>query len=167
MMFSIIYFLKRRCDISAFSTEFLLWVVFWAQLQGGNSQGNRIKDANRFLTAVSGSPVLMLAHCPWSHKPNPHVQRPVLPSEVGQTHPPSHETRHSQFDTRCGALANGGGGPLGHLCQGFAPGRDGLHNDASAETEAMATAPHRGHAAKYHGHKARQRDGGDRAKRRR
>jgi hypothetical protein len=34
MMFSIIYFLKRRCDISAFSTEFLLWVVLSAQLQG-------------------------------------------------------------------------------------------------------------------------------------
>jgi hypothetical protein len=61
MMFSIIYFLKRRCDISAFSTEFLLWVVLWAQLQGGNSQGNRIKDANGFLTAVSGSTDLMLA----------------------------------------------------------------------------------------------------------
>ena len=53
MMFSIIYFLKRRCDdISTFSTEFLLWVVLWAQLQGGNSQGNRIKDANGFLTFV-------------------------------------------------------------------------------------------------------------------
>ena len=61
MMFSIIYFLKRRCNISAFSTEFLLWVVLSAQLQGGNSQGNRIKDANGFLTAVSGSTDLMLA----------------------------------------------------------------------------------------------------------
>jgi hypothetical protein len=61
MMFSIIYFLKRRCNISAFSTEFLLWVVLSAQLQGGNSQGNRIKDANGFLTAVSGSTDLMRA----------------------------------------------------------------------------------------------------------
>jgi hypothetical protein len=34
MMFSIVYFLKRRCGISAFPTAFLLWVVLWAQLPG-------------------------------------------------------------------------------------------------------------------------------------
>jgi hypothetical protein len=51
MMFSIVYFLKRRCNISGFSTEFLLLVVLWAQLQGGNSRGNRIKFVPRFLRA--------------------------------------------------------------------------------------------------------------------
>jgi hypothetical protein len=37
MMFSIVYSLKRCRCISAFSTEFLLWIVLWAQLQEGNS----------------------------------------------------------------------------------------------------------------------------------
>ena len=54
-----------------------------------------------------------------------------------------------------------GGRPPGHLFQGLAPGRDGLHEDEPAEDETMATAPHRGHAAKDHGHKARQIGEGD------
>ncbi len=55
----------------------------------------------------------------------------------------------------------GGGCPPGHLFQGLAPGRDGLHEDEPAEDETMTTAPHRGHAAKDHGHKARQIGEGD------
>jgi hypothetical protein len=56
---------------------------------------------------------------------------------------------------------DGGWRPPGHLCQGRAPGRDGLHKEEPAQDEPRAPAPHRGHAAKDHGHKARQRGAGD------
>jgi hypothetical protein len=51
---------------------------------------------------------------------------------------------------------DGGWRPLGHLFQRFSPRVHGLHKDQPAEEEAMATAPHGGHAAKHHGHKTRE-----------
>src|SRR5437899_8443250 len=56
---------------------------------------------------------------------------------------------------------DGGRGPSGHRFQGFSSRVHGLHEDEPAEYETMATAPHRGHAAKYHGHKAREIGEGD------
>jgi hypothetical protein len=73
---------------------------------------------------------------------------------------PPHEEMHvpiAGFEQAAKAPGgDGGGGPPGHLFQGLAPGRDGLHEDEPTEDKTMATAPHRGHAAKDHGHKARQ-----------
>jgi hypothetical protein len=46
--------------------------------------------------------------------------------------------------------------PPGHFCQGVSPRVHGLHEHQPAEQGAMATAPHRGHAAKHQGHKPRQ-----------
>ena len=54
-----------------------------------------------------------------------------------------------------------GGRPPGHLFQGLAPWRDGLHKDEPAAYKPMATAPYRGHAAKDQGDKARQIGEGD------
>jgi len=78
---------------------------------------------------------------------------------------PTHEEMHvpiSGFEQAAKAPGGDGGWrPPGHLFQGLAPGRDGLHEDEPAEDETMATAPHRGHAAKDYGHKARQIGEGD------
>ena len=49
-----------------------------------------------------------------------------------------------------------GGRPPGHLFQGMSPRVHGLHEDEPAEDEAMASAPHRGHAAKHQGYKTRE-----------
>jgi hypothetical protein len=51
---------------------------------------------------------------------------------------------------------DGGWCPPGYLFQGFSPRVEGLHEDQPAEEEAMATAPHAGHASKQHGDKAGQ-----------
>ena len=78
---------------------------------------------------------------------------------------PAHEEMHVPIGSFQQAPkapgGDGGGRPPGHLFQGLASGRDGLHEDEPAEDETMATAPHRGHAAKDQGHKARQIGEGD------
>ena len=78
---------------------------------------------------------------------------------------PAHEEMHvpiGGFEQASKAPGGDGGWrPPGHLFQGLAAGRDGLHEDKPAEYETMAPAPHRRHAAKYQGYKARQIGEGD------
>src|SRR5439155_19112761 len=78
---------------------------------------------------------------------------------------PAHEEMHipiGGFEQAAKAPSGDGGWrPPGELFQGLAPGRDGLHEDEPAEDETMAPTPHRGHATKDHGHKARQIGEGD------
>jgi hypothetical protein len=51
---------------------------------------------------------------------------------------------------------DGGWRPSRHLFQGFSSRMHRLHEDQPAEQEAMAPAPHRGHAAKDQSHKTRE-----------
>jgi len=71
---------------------------------------------------------------------------------------------HDQMDVPIGGFeqtpkaprGDRGRGPPGHLFQGLAPWVHGLHEDEPTEDQTMTPAPHRGHAAKDQGHKARQ-----------